>query len=93
MQIILTPDEAARGGLTIVSVPTYYPCPVCRGSGRDDDDPCQVCDETGAVEETETARVPIPPMVGDLDLFEVPLRGLGVHNYYLRLLVRLSPDS
>ena len=76
------------GGLALVSLPAYYPCPVCRGSGQDDGDPCLVCDETGAVEESKTVRVPIPPMAGDLDLFEVPLRGLGVHNYYLRLLVR-----
>jgi hypothetical protein len=93
VQLILTPDEAARGGLTLVSVPTYYPCPVCRGSGKDDGAPCQVCGETGAIEETETVRIPIPPMVGDLDLFDSPLRGLGVHNYYLRLLVRLSCDT
>jgi DnaJ-class molecular chaperone len=73
VHIILTPDEAARGGLTVVSVPIYYPCPVCRGSGWDDSDPCQVCDETGAIEEAETVRLPIPPMVGDLDLFEALL--------------------
>ena len=93
VQVVLEPEEALAGGLAEIEVPTHYPCPVCRGSGRDDGEPCSVCDETGVMEETETVRVPIPPMVGDLDLFEVPLRGLGVHNYYLRLLVRIAPES
>ena len=93
VQMVLESGEAPAGGLAVIEVPTYYPCPVCRGSGRDDGEPCSVCDETGVIEETETVRVPIPPMVGDLDSFEVPLRGLGVHNYYLRLLVRIAPGA
>ena len=92
VQMVLEPEEAAAGGLAVIDVPAYYPCPVCRGSGREDGEPCSVCDETGVVEESETVRVTIPPMVGDLDLFEIPLRGLGVHNYYLRVLIRIAPD-
>jgi molecular chaperone DnaJ len=93
VHLVLRPGEAAAGGIAIVEVPTFYPCPVCRGSGRDEGEPCSECDESGAIEENETVRVPIPPMVENLDLFEAPLRGLGVHNYYLRVLVRIAPDS
>jgi len=41
------------------------------------------------LEEEETIRVQIPPMVRDYTLREVPARGLGLHNLYLRLYIRV----
>ena len=51
--------------------------------------PCSVCDGEGLIEEQETVRVHVLPMVGDGTVDEVPLRGLGVHNFYLRLHIRM----
>ena len=36
------------------------------------------------VEEEETVRIPIPPMVKEGTILEAPIRGLGIHNFYLR---------
>jgi molecular chaperone DnaJ len=49
-----------------------------------------LCDGEGLLEEQETVRVHVEPNVGDGTVMEVPLRGLGVHNFYLRLHIRIG---
>jgi molecular chaperone DnaJ len=90
VEAILSPDEAARGGVAPLGIPVFSPCPVCGGSGRDWLFPCTYCREQGMVEEEETVRIPIPPMVRDGTILEVPIRGLGIHNFYLRLYIRIA---
>jgi molecular chaperone DnaJ/curved DNA-binding protein len=48
------------------------------------------CDGAGLLEGEEVVRVVVPPLVGDATLLEVPLRGLGVHHFYLRLHLRIA---
>ncbi len=42
------------------------------------------------VEEEEIVRMRIPPLVRDETVIEVPIRGLGIHNFYLRLYIRVT---
>jgi len=88
--VVLSPNEAVQGGIVLLAIPSCSPCPRCGGSGRDGLFPCGLCDGEGLLEEEETVRVPVPPMVGDGAVMDVPLRGLGVHNFYLRLHVRVG---
>jgi DnaJ-class molecular chaperone len=90
VELLLSPDEALRGGTIPLSVPVFYPCPVCHGSGRDWLFPCTYCGEHGMIEDEGTVRVHIPPMVRDGTVVEIPLRGLGIHNLYLRLYIRIA---
>ena len=90
--LTLTPEDAARGGIAIIEAPAYYPCPLCRGSGQDNGCACPACDELGVVEEKETIPVEIPAMLERDQQIEIPLRGLGIHNYYLRLHVDVVPQ-
>jgi molecular chaperone DnaJ/curved DNA-binding protein len=83
--LTLTQEDAANGGAAIIEAPAIYPCPLCRGSGQNDAFPCSVCDELGVVEEKERIPVAIPPSIEQRQQVEIPLRGLGVHNFYLRL--------
>ncbi len=89
IQVVLSPEEAAGGGIVTIRVPVYYPCVVCGGSGQDWSFPCEPCEAQGMVEEEETVHVHIPARVGDYTLIEKPVRGLGLHNLYLRLYVRV----
>jgi molecular chaperone DnaJ len=91
--ITLTPEDAASGGIAMIEAPAYYPCPLCRGAGQDEGLPCAVCDELGIVEEKETIPVAIPPMLQSNQQMEIPLRGLGIHNYYLRLHFTVAPNG
>jgi molecular chaperone DnaJ/curved DNA-binding protein len=42
------------------------------------------------VEEEQVVRVQIPPLIRDGTVVEIPLRGLGIHNFYLRLHLRVA---
>jgi DnaJ-class molecular chaperone len=90
-QLTLTPEEAARGGIAMIEAPAIYPCPACQGSGQEDGFPCPVCDELGVVEEKESIPVEIPAMLEPRQQIEIPLRGLGIHNFYLRLHLNVAP--
>ena len=89
MQVILSPEEAARGGVAQIRVPVFYPCPTCGGSGQDGLFSCASCEGQKMIEEEESVRVQIPPMVRDYTLVEVSMRGLGLHNLYLQLSIRV----
>jgi molecular chaperone DnaJ len=92
-RVILSSDEAAHGGIIFLSLPTCFPCERCGGSGQAGMFSCSGCDGEGLIEEQETVRVHVPPMVGDGTLLEVPLRGLGVHDFYLRVQIRVAYEA
>jgi len=87
----LSPEEARRGGTAALGVPTFFPCPDCHGTGRSGFFyACPRCHETGTVEGEESVRLRIPPGIPDGALFEIPLQGLGIHNLFLRVRVRVA---
>jgi DnaJ-class molecular chaperone len=88
--VVLSADEARHGGVVFLAVPSCSPCERCGGSGRDTLFPCSLCDGEGLIEEEERVRVLIPAMVPDASVMNIPLRGLGVHNFYLRLQIRVG---
>ena len=90
VEVTLSPEEAARGVMVPVGVPVFYTCPQCGGSGRDWLFPCVNCNAQGIIEEEKTVRVYIPRMAPDRTVIEVPIHGLGIHNFYLRFHIRIS---
>ena len=90
VEVILSPAEAARGVVAPIGLPVFQRCPLCGGSGTDWLFSCIACGGEGGVERDATIPVQIPPMVSDRSIIEIPLRGLGVHNFYLRLHIRIS---
>ncbi len=93
VQVILAPKDAVKGGMALISIPGCCPCRKCGGTGREGLLPCSMCDGEGLIEEDETVPIPIPPMIGDATVIEAPSRTLGVHNFYLRVQVRIVPRS
>lgn len=85
LEVLLTSGEAVQGCVVPVGVPVFYRCPQCRGSGREWLFPCTYCREQGMIETEEVVRIRIPPLVPAGSVFEVPLQGLGIHNFRLRL--------
>ena len=85
LEVVLTPEEASRGGVLPVTVPVFHECPVCRGTGEDWFFPCLECHAQGLIERQEVIRIRIPPGISPSTMFELPLRGLGIHNFYLRV--------
>ena len=88
-QVMFSPLEALYGGALNLAVPSVSPCGRCGGAGLRGPFPCDLCDGEGLREEEEIVRIRVPAYVGDGALIEVPLRGLGPHNFYLCVHVRV----
>jgi molecular chaperone DnaJ len=89
-EIILSPEEALRGGRLPLNVPVAFPCPICNGTDETWPFRCNYCGGHGVVEEEETVTIEIPPRVQSGSLLEIPLIGLGIHNIYLKVLIRIG---
>lgn len=89
LRMLLTPEQALIGGTVTIEAPAYYPCPLCRGSRLDGTLSCLACGKKGVIEASETVLAVVPPMVSDHERIEIPLSGLGVHGFYLRLNVHV----
>ena len=90
VEVILSPEEAMTGVTVPVGVPVFYTCPDCGGAGHTWLFSCVACNAEGTIEGEETVNIRVPPMVHDRAMVEVPIHGLGIHNFYLRLHIRIA---
>jgi DnaJ-class molecular chaperone len=90
VEVILTPDEAARGVEAPIAVPRVESCFECGGTGRVWLFPCDSCRGQGLIVTERIVRIQVPPLVRPESIIEVPLHGLGIHNLYLRMHVRIE---
>lgn len=89
MELVLSPEDALAGGEATVSIPVLSPCPECGGSGRAWPYECTYCGGSGVTEEEEEATILIPSHVESGTVFEYPLTALGIHDYSLRVVIRV----
>jgi DnaJ-class molecular chaperone len=85
IEVVLSSEEAFRGILLPIEVPTLDVCHACGGTGRDWGFPCSVCRGEGSVEWERTVGLRIPPGVRPGSLFEIPLDHLAIRNFYLKV--------
>jgi molecular chaperone DnaJ len=88
--VVLSPQEAAQGGVLPIAVPVFGPCRECGGAGTTWLFPCLHCGQSGVVEESVTVRLEIPPMVRAGTVLELPLESLGVSNFRLRIFIHID---
>jgi DnaJ-class molecular chaperone len=89
-QVLLTPEEAARGGVLPIQFPVFEPCASCGGSGHTMLFPCLDCSASGIVEVPATVRIRIPPGVASGSRFTTSLSGIGIGNLVLEVLIRVG---
>jgi DnaJ-class molecular chaperone len=85
VNLAISPEEGERGTRVRVGVPVFAPCEPCGGRG------CALCRGQGAFEGERHVAIDVLPMSNTGAEFVVPLSGLGVHNFYLRVRVRVDP--
>jgi molecular chaperone DnaJ len=90
LEVRLPPAVAALGCTVPVGVPTFSRCPHCHGSGRDWVYLCMYCGGQGTMEHEEIVQIHIPALLPPGSVLEIPLDGLGIHNFYLRLHVSVE---
>jgi len=88
--LVLSQEEAEKGGEVEVTVPFYAPCPQCRGTGEQWFFPCMYCLGEGLVKQRKGVRISIPVGVKDGAIIEVPLESLGAFRRYLRVLIEVQ---
>jgi molecular chaperone DnaJ len=84
VEVILTPDEAARGGTLRIGIPVREFCRFCGGTGNDWLFPCTYCAGKGAVSRMQPVQVTIPH---SLRLGLTPEVSLGIYNLEVRMRV------
>jgi DnaJ-class molecular chaperone len=82
VDVAISEEEAGAGGTVRVGVPTFAPCTRCAAQG------CDQCAWRGVRERERPVSIALPPMTGGGTTFVMPLQGLGIHNFYLRVRVR-----
>jgi len=90
VEVVLSPDEARRGGILRLGIPVFVPCPRCAGTGHVWGVGCLACMGEGMREQEQTVAVRLPPQVQHGAIFERSLHGLGLHNFYLRLHIAIT---
>ena len=90
LELILSPEEALKGGRITLKIPVLYSCPMCGGTGREWPFSCMHCGGEGRVESEEPVSLNIPSGVRNGTVYDIPLRGYGIRNFYLRLFIRIG---
>ena len=91
-EAILSPREAAEGGLFPATVPVIEPCPRCSKAGFWDDFFCPICSGYGRVKSSREFSLSIPPCVTHGTEIRVSLEDIGLRGAYLNILVLVDPD-
>jgi hypothetical protein len=92
VDVVLSPDEALRGGVVAIAVPVFRRCSACGGSGQDWFFPCLWCRQQGFMEEEETVEIELPRLLKSGTVVDVPLRERGIRNLVLRVHFRIGHD-
>ena len=91
-EAILSPREAAEGGLFPVTVPVVEPCPKCMKSDLWEDPFCPVCSGHGQVTSEREFSLSIPPHVRHGTNIRLSMEDIGLRGVYLHVLVVIDPD-
>jgi molecular chaperone DnaJ len=84
VEVAISQEEAERGTRVRLGVPVFGRCGACRGRG------CTACGWQGITAGERSVAIDVPPMTGRGTTFVTPLTGLGIHNFYLRVRVRVD---
>ena len=90
MEVVLTPDQAARGGRVRVILPIESVCPTCDGTGDRDYWQCVRCNGTGIRKKEFPLEVQYPPGIRDLYRVAIPLARLCIQDICAVLIFRIN---
>ncbi len=85
VEIILSPEEAARGGAVSFEIPLRARCDFCAGTGQDWFFACPECGGEGIVSHVQPLRVRIPDALRFGDREEIALQPVRIGNFVLTL--------
>jgi DnaJ-class molecular chaperone len=93
MEILLTRDQARRGGTVRVLVPVEAECPRCGGFGETGFFQCWICGGAGTSLSEFPLEVEYPPGIQDHYQVAIPLARFGLPDLCPVLLFRISTEA
>jgi curved DNA-binding protein len=96
--MMVTLEEAAKGGIRSISLRRMVPCPQCMGAGNVNGRTCPQCRGAGTIEKTDTHKVKIPPGIREGQSLRVAGQGEAgsggapAGDLYLRVRFAKHPD-
>lgn len=90
LEIILTPDEARRGGQMEIMLPSQATCPTCHGQGGVSGYQCFRCMGSGTLSGNVPVALEFAPGISDGYQKAISLRHLGIRDVYITVLFRIS---
>jgi DnaJ-class molecular chaperone len=92
LEVILTPEEALRGGLFPITVPVIERCPRCRTTGFWEDFFCPLCLGDGRIRSEREFSLSIPPHVKHGTQIRLSMEDIGLKDCCLNIKVYIDPD-
>ena len=93
VEVVVSPEDAARGGTVRVGIPARATCPACGGHGAIGFYECWRCEGRGALTAEYPVEVAHPPGIPDGYAMRLPLSRFGIENFYLIVLFRVSGET
>jgi molecular chaperone DnaJ len=93
IEIVLTPEQAARGGHIRVLVPARALCPTCEGYGGVAGYECAYCAGEGFLSGEYPVLVSFPAGIVNGYIVRLPLDGFGIRNFYLTVHFSATGDT
>jgi molecular chaperone DnaJ len=92
VEILLSPEEALRGGQVRVLIPAQFQCPTCEGRGGVGPFECWRCEGRGIVAGEYPLIVSFPAGISE-NVVEIPLDRFGIQNFYLKVFFRVTSSQ
>jgi molecular chaperone DnaJ len=92
LEILLTSEEAVRGGNARIMVPAHAVCPVCHGFGDVGFHECPRCAGEGAISGEMPISISFPAGLMRDHALVIPLERFGIKNLRLTVLFRLTDE-
>jgi molecular chaperone DnaJ len=92
LELILSPQEAAEGGLFPIRVPVVEPCPRCNRSGLFQDFFCPECYGYGRIRAEREIRLSVPPHIIHGTEICLSLEDIGLRDTDLFITVSIAPE-
>lgn len=90
VEVVLSPEEAMRGGAARILLPGRARCTACGGHGAVGFYECWECEGAGGVTREFPVDVAYPAGVATEHVVQVPLNRFGIGNFYLTVWFRVD---
>ncbi len=92
VEILLSPEQARRGGEVRIALPVQQACSICGGRGWVGPFECLHCRGSGVLSGEYPLEIPYPAGISESCIRQLSLEAIGIRNLYLTVYFRVSDE-